>query len=317
LSELLVGIIGTGAIAPTHARVIAKTPGARLAYVNSRTRSRAEAFAAEHGAELAEDVDQLIERSDAVVICCPGHAHAGYALDALRAGKAVLCEKPGATSVPQAEQIVEAVERGGIYQLGLNRRHAPVYRRLAELLENGFGPTSYAARINRGELQSPSWVGDRSISGGYGFETVVHLVDLLRHLFGEVGDLTARVSRNVYSEPDDLTLLFEHEGGVHGALTSCAHATWMPPFERVEVFGREATLRTDELDRLSYRLGLGSETRHDDFSALPEHVRWGFEEQMRIFVSRARGETKPNGEAGARDLLAATNVLAKVYEAES
>ncbi len=317
MSELRVGIIGAGAIAPVHAKVIARIEGARVAYVESRTRARAEAFALEHGAEVVDDVPTLVDRSDAVLICAPGYVHAEYTLAALRAGKPVLCEKPGAISVEQAEQVVGAVERGGVYQLGLNRRHAPIYRRVAGLLREGFGPTSYAARINRGELSRPSWVGDPSISGGYGFETVIHMIDLLRHLFGEVRDVEARLSRNVYQEPDDLTLLFEHANGVHGALTSCAHATWMPPFERVEVFGREGTLRTEELDRLCYRTGLGNETQRVDFEDLSEDVRWGFDAQLRIFIARARGEATLGLEAGAHDLLVATRLIERIYEGES
>lgn len=308
-------MIGTGAIAPVHAKGIESTPGARLAYVKNRSRERAQAFADEHGAEVLDDVDRLIDASDAVIITCPGYAHVGYALTALKAGKPVLCEKPGAVSVEEAERLVEAVDRGGIYQLGLNRRFAPVYRRVRELILDGeLGPTSYNARINRGELTEPAWVSDPKVSGGYAYETLIHLIDLLRHLFGDVSDLTARISRKVYGEPDNLTILFEHQGGVHGALTSCAHATWTPPFERVEVFGRDATVCTEELDRLTSRIGLEEETREEDFSELPEAERWGFHTQMKSFLARVRGGAPDPRSAGAGDVLAAARLIEKIYE---
>jgi predicted dehydrogenase len=56
------------------------------------------------------------------------------------------------------------------------------------------------------------------------------------------------------------------------------------PYERVEVFGQYSTIETAEIESLSYRLGLDSETVTEDFRSLPVAARFGFEEEDRLFV---------------------------------
>src|SRR3972149_1087452 len=77
----------------------------------------------------------------------------------------------------------------GVYQLGLNRRFARVYRFVKTLIDDGrLSPLLAQMKHNRGELQQPPWTGDPTITGGYLYETPVHLFDMGRFLFGDVAE---------------------------------------------------------------------------------------------------------------------------------
>ena len=73
-----------------------------------------------------------------------------------------------------------------IFQVGHNRRFAPVYAELKQMLSSTHQPHSAHVKMNRGELLNPEWVGDPKITGGFLYETTIHMFDMLRFLFGEV-----------------------------------------------------------------------------------------------------------------------------------
>lgn len=87
-----------------------------------------------------DDYRKLLDRDeiDAVVISTPNHTHKQIALDALRAGKHVFCEKPLATSLEECDEIIGAAEREGkILQVGLVYRYSPLYRQMHKLVVDG------------------------------------------------------------------------------------------------------------------------------------------------------------------------------------
>jgi myo-inositol 2-dehydrogenase/D-chiro-inositol 1-dehydrogenase len=309
---LQIGLIGAGQAATAHARALRGHADAKVAFVHCRTDARRRAFAAEHGAEPVAHSEELIARADAILIASPGGSQAAYAEAALAAAKPVFSEKPGAVTVSQAERIAAL---GGFYQYGVNRRFAPVYVRARAVLADGLTPTSYTARIDRGELQRPSWVSDRAVSGGYGRETVLHMIDLVHHLFGPVRRLEVARSRRVYDEVDNLSVLVEHASGVHGLLASCAHATWIAPFEELRVHGAHATLQTHELKALEVRQGLGAETLRETFTELSAEARWGFEAELRAFVAAVQDPARRSELPGPADLLTALRAVEVIFGA--
>jgi myo-inositol 2-dehydrogenase/D-chiro-inositol 1-dehydrogenase len=222
---------------------------------------------------------ELLKDSDAIYITTLNARHASLALEAIAAGKHVFCEKPMATSVGDAHQILEAANASGkVFQVGHNRRFAPAYKRLKELLKESPPHTAHI-KMNRGELLKPAWTGDDSISGGFLYETPIHMFDMMRFQFGEITTLNARLSG-----PNDFSVLVEFASGMHATFVTSADASWFFPYERVEVFGKYATIETAEIESLRYRLGLQSETATEDFSQIPIAKRFGFEEEDRLFV---------------------------------
>jgi myo-inositol 2-dehydrogenase/D-chiro-inositol 1-dehydrogenase len=83
---------------------------------------------------------------------------------------------------------------------------------------------------------------------------------------------------------NDFSLLLEFASGMHATFVTSADASWFFPYERMEIFGEYSTIETAEMESLSYRLGLDSETEVENFAALPLEEKLGFREEDRLFV---------------------------------
>jgi myo-inositol 2-dehydrogenase/D-chiro-inositol 1-dehydrogenase len=142
--------------------------------------------------------------------------------------------------------------------------------------------------MNRGELLKPEWTGNDAVTGGFLYETPIHMFDMMRFQFGEIAMLDARLSG-----PNDFSMLVEFASGMHATFVTSADASWFFPYERVEVFGHYATMETAEIESLRYRLGLDSETVTEDFSQIPIATRFGFEEEDRLFVDAVLSGAAP------------------------
>jgi myo-inositol 2-dehydrogenase / D-chiro-inositol 1-dehydrogenase len=235
--------------------------------------------ASRRGDAPAESFDEVLKRSDAVYITAPNTLHVDYALRAIAAGKHVFCEKPLAVTLEDARRVLDASSKSPtVFQVGHNRRFTPVYKRLKELLASTPAHTAHV-KMNRGELLKPAWTGDDAVTGGFLYETPIHMFDMMRFQFGEIVSLDARKS-----QPNDFSSLVEFASGMWATFVTSADASWYFPYERVEVFGRYATIETAEIESLSYRIGLDTETVTEDFRSLPIEKRFGFEEEDRLFV---------------------------------
>ncbi|MFG2074434.1 Gfo/Idh/MocA family protein [Nonomuraea maritima] len=118
MREFTWGIAATGAIARVVGAAIVAEPGMRVAAVGSRDLGRAEALAAELGAESAYgSYEQLCADPavDAIYIATPHAQHLQVAEAAIAAGKAVLCEKPLAATVDDAEKMVRLAREAGVF----------------------------------------------------------------------------------------------------------------------------------------------------------------------------------------------------------
>ncbi|MEV0927285.1 Gfo/Idh/MocA family oxidoreductase [Streptomyces spongiicola] len=110
-----IGLIGTGPWAEhTHAPALAEHPGAVLSGVWGRRPEAAAALASAHGVKAYEDVDALIEASDAVAFAVPPDVQAPLAARAAAAGRHLLLDKPVATTVAGAREVVAAAEGAGV-----------------------------------------------------------------------------------------------------------------------------------------------------------------------------------------------------------
>lgn len=157
------GILGAGGIAHRFARSLATVPGTRLVAISCRNPGKAQAFAEEFGVEhvFAGEAgagsghegqghegpghegsghEQLIgcEDVDAIYLALPHGLHLLWAERALRAGKAVLCEKPAALSAAEVREIVRvARETGTLFVEAMKTRFEPAYLAVKELVALG------------------------------------------------------------------------------------------------------------------------------------------------------------------------------------
>jgi myo-inositol 2-dehydrogenase/D-chiro-inositol 1-dehydrogenase len=285
MERIKVGIIGAGYIGGVHAGILGRDERVRIAAVSDPLADRAESLARAIGAEIAHTAEDLIEAVDAVYITTPNTKHTALALAGLAANKHVFCEKPMATSLAEARAVFAAASNSdSVFQVGHNRRFAPVYATLKRLLEEAGPAHSAHVKMNRGELINPVWVGDPEVTGGFLFETTIHMFDMLRFLFGEVVSLDAVGSSHQYPEVDDFSMLLRFAGGMHATMASSADASWMFPFERVEVFCHHQTFTTREMESITHSEGLDGRHFTQTMQQLSKEEKWGYAQEDRAFV---------------------------------
>ena len=311
-----IGIIGAGYIASVHAGILARDERVKLVAVHDVVSECAERLARAHEALVAATPAEVIERSDAVFITTPNTRHVPLAIAAVDAGKHVFCEKPLATTIADADAVFQKVEQSkAVFQVGLNRRFAPVYATLKRLLSETHRPHSAHVKMNRGELLQPAWTGDPEVTGGYLYETPIHMFDMMRFLFGEIETLHAIGSTHEYKEVDDFSVLLKFANGMHATLATAADASWLFPFERVEVFCHHATLVTREMESLICSTNLEGHFTEQSMQQLPREEKWGYAQEDRAFVDSIVNGTPPL--VTAHDGLMSVEIADAVYKSVS
>jgi myo-inositol 2-dehydrogenase/D-chiro-inositol 1-dehydrogenase len=176
MTKTRIGIIGTGIMGSDHARIVAAgIAGAELSGVQDASRERAEHLAQETGARMFEDPQSLIEDPgiDAIMICSPDPTHHALTLAAIAAGKPVMVEKPLASTLAEARDIIEAEMRHGkrLVQVGFMRRFDAGYRAMkAELLGGRLGQALFLHCIHRNMVGPDYLTSDLVISSSAGHE---------------------------------------------------------------------------------------------------------------------------------------------------
>ena len=285
MNKIKIGIIGAGYIGGVHAGILARDDRVQVAAIHDVAVERAQTLANSCGARVAQSAPEVIESCDAIYITTPNTKHTELAIAAAQAGKHVFCEKPMATSLADAQAVLDAAARSSaVFQVGHNRRFAPVYATLKQMLAKSHAPHSAHVKMNRGELLNPEWVGDPQVTGGFLYETTIHMFDMMRFLFGEVTLLQAFGSSHQYAETDDFSVLLRFAGGMHATFASAADASWLFPFERVEVFCHHSTIATREMESLIYSEGLDSKPIEHSMHALSKEEKWGYLKEDQSFI---------------------------------
>jgi myo-inositol 2-dehydrogenase/D-chiro-inositol 1-dehydrogenase len=294
MTKTKIGFVGAGYMAGVHASILARDERVQITAIHDRVKKRSRIMARSTGAALAHSTSELLAMCDAIYITTPNTKHTELAILAVEEGKHVFCEKPMATNLADAGRVLEATKKNrGHFQVGHNRRFAPVYAELKQMLADAFRPHSAHVKMNRGELLQPDWVGNPRITGGFLYETTIHMFDLLRFLFGEVKTLQAAGSVHEYAEADDFSVLLTFASGLHATLASSADASWLFPFERIEVFCHHATIVTREMESLVVSEGLDGRHVERSMHQLAKEEKWGYAQEDRAFVDAIIGGLPP------------------------
>ena len=121
-----IAVIGAGSFGKNHVRVVGESPRAELKYVVDTNLERALEHGRPRGAEAKAALEDVIGHVDAAIVASPTVAHADLACTLLEAGIDVLIEKPIASTLEEADRIIEAAERNGrIVQVGHLERFNP------------------------------------------------------------------------------------------------------------------------------------------------------------------------------------------------
>lgn len=311
-----VGILGAGFIGRIHATTLNRDARVELVGIADVVQAAAARLATEVGTKALDGLPALIGAgAQAVFVCTPNSLHVEPVVTALRAGLHVFSEKPMATSLEGARTIRdEAAKAKGIYQIGFNRRFSNVYRFAKDRVVDGrIAPRLAQMKHNRGELKQPPWTGDPTVTGGYLYETPVHLFDMGRFLFGDVAEVSGAARQSCYKELDGFVMLFTFTSGVVASVTSVAHTSWFFPYERVELYGDHCTVVTEELERAWFSPGMREQGEAIDCFHMPFEQKWGYVEEDRLFIDAVLGEGGPA--VTADDGYRATELVEAVYRA--
>ncbi len=191
LAEIGLGVIGCGGFGLYALQQFDQVPGVKLTGMAGTHRDAARAAALRFGIPDIEEVDKLLGRKDVdlVYIATPPFLHFPQAMAALEAGKHVICEKPLAMTVEQAEvMIATARKHDRLLVANLMQRYNPVYDAVSRLIKSKIlgEPLhgtfeNYASDEN---LPPAHWFWDRTKSGGIFIEHGVHFFDMLAGWFG-------------------------------------------------------------------------------------------------------------------------------------
>ncbi len=182
--QLGVVIIGAGDMGARHAHhwVIA---GAKLIAVCDPNCARAEAVAAPFGAEAYDSPDEPLKRDDVdvVSVCTPTFLHDEYSIQALEAGKDVLCEKPVALTLADAERMkAAALKSRRKLRIGFMRRFDPAYHQLMAYRQHIGNPVLAQATIAAG-IRPKLLMHDAMANGGPIIDMCCHIFDQWVGLF--------------------------------------------------------------------------------------------------------------------------------------
>lgn len=324
-ARLPVLVMGCGAIGRMHIERIVRHPDVTLAGIADPA-DASRALAAELGAPWSADPLELLDRGHAraVIVATPNHTHTDLGVACIERGLPVLVEKPVADTVADAARLCEAAEAAGVpLMVGHQRRHNPILRQARALIAQGalgqpVSATAMATWLKPGSYFEAAW--RRTLGGGPVLINMIHDIDLLRFLLGEVVSVQAQTSNRVrgFEVEDTATAMLRFENGALATLvvSDAAVAPWnwdlaageadhyaQQDVDSIFLTGTEGSLTVPRLQLFRYQ---GARGWHEPLSQArtPLHRLDPYAEQLRHLRAVAEGREKPvcSGRDGLRTL---------------
>ncbi len=269
---LRVGLIGCGSIArQAHLRAMdVLRDRVRLVATADIDEAAARAAAAPWEAVAYADGQELIGRRDIdmIMIATPEIAHREWTEAAAAAGKHVLCEKPMAPTLADADAMIAACRSAGVQlMIGHSRRFTRRYMEIRRAIDRGDVGSVRLLRENErrsgaavgagGRYWSAEhWSGDPAVSVGAALTNGIHEADLLRWFAGSepvavFAEHSVTVERN-RGVPDFITFSARFAGGAIGSseISNCLPAGY-PAFHQCEIYGTRGAIRAKDHDLVS------------------------------------------------------------------
>lgn len=323
MDRLRVGVIGLGTFGSVHLEAYSDHPAAELAAVCDLDEARLGEAARNYGLDACfRDYTELLAMDglDAVSVVTPDFTHTDVVLEAVRRGKAVLVEKPLATTLEDCDRIGRALrDRPVPFMVDFHNRWNPGVVRIREAVEGGETGEVRMAYFRLSDTvyvptEMLAWAGRSSVSWFLGS----HCVDTLRYLLGdEVTGVYAvsdsRVLKGMGVEtPDYCLATLRFARGARAVVENC----WILPNSRssivdfkLEVVGEKGALYFDPTPERLLKLAPDGASCPDTYAALRVHGRSvGFAvESIRHFVDCVRAGREPA--VGFEDGRQATRVV--------
>lgn len=293
-----------------------KLPGTQLAGIADADEYRGTQMAARFGTRYYQDYHELLSQDiDGVMICTNNRMHCEVTVDAARAGKHILVEKPFAVDPASAERMLRAAHDNDVRIMNaFPVRFNPNVKQAKQIVDSGkIGRIVSITGINHGKIPG-GWFIDPALSGGGGvMDHTVHLADLMRYF-------TGREFKNIYCESGDLIhnrhiddcgiVAAQMESGAIATIDcSWAHHKNYPIWPQVdmEIIGTKGSLNLKAFAQVNHLI--------DPEGNLLEDIVWnedGDAGLVREFVDVCRTGREPN--ASGADGARALEVAVAAYE---
>jgi len=316
-----VGLIGSGFVSRLHAAALRTVPDAALLAAASPTEEHVRRFAAEFGmGRWFTDYRRLLDLAevDLVVIGAPNDLHCRITVDAAAAGKHVVCEKPLAMNLAEADRMIAACRQAGVKLMYAEELcFAPKYVRLKQLVDEGaIGALHLVKQSEKHDGPHSAWFWDVARSGGgVTMDMGCHALEFFRWMTGKRraefvwAELWTAAHGDKPQGDDNAVLAVRFEGGI----TGLAEESWTKKGgmdDRAEVYGSAGVAYADLLRGSSiltysetgygYAVEKASITRGWSFTMYEEAWNYGFPQELAHFVECVRDDKTPleTGEDG-------------------
>jgi len=322
MDKVKLGIIGSRFQADCIASSVKMLPDeAEVVAVASPTKGNAEAFAKRHGIPKAyADYREMLRDRDIemVSITAPNRLHAQLTIDAARAGKHVICEKPLCITLEEADAMIGACAKAGVLLLYAEELFfAPKYVKAKQMADEGaFGRIHLVKQSEKHSGPHADWFWDVEQSGGGALMDLgCHGIAFCWWFLGKpkVKSVYAQLSMQVHAGrtlgDDEAITIIEFENGAIGMVEN----SWNRPGgmdDSIEVFGAKGQTYADMLMGnalptysevgFGYAVEKASSTKGWTYPVFEEHWNYGFPQEMRHFARCVRGKETPiaDGETG-------------------
>ncbi|MCI0499180.1 MAG: Gfo/Idh/MocA family oxidoreductase [Planctomycetales bacterium] len=244
------GIIGCGGIAAKFAQDLAQSRTGRLAAVGSRSKAKAQTFAAHHGGACAHGSYEALAADpavDVVYVATPHSYHLENALTAIDAGKHVLCEKPIALNARQLGRMIDAARKKGVFLMeGMWSRCFPATLQLRQWLARNRIGRILAMEADFGEFFAAGpkhRINNPALGGGALLDLGIYPVSFASMVFGaQPEQIVSSVHKTRTGVDDHAVMVLEYADGATAAL-SCSCRVAMKPQARL--FGTKGMITVD------------------------------------------------------------------------
>ena len=260
-----IAIIGAGRIGAVHARAVEAHPQAELALVCDPMEANARALAEAHGAAWCLDASEVFasDEVDAVIIGSPTRFHVEHILAAVAAGKKVLCEKPVALDLAEAERCITELGDNTDVMMGFNRRFDPMFSEIRRRVAAGeIGDLHQLTVISRDPSAPPAeYVAG---SGGIFKDMTIHDFDMVRFFLDDVVEVVA-IGTNAdeaikeQGDFDQVMVTLKSSDGKMATIINSRTCAFGYD-QRLEAFGSEWALSADNLTATAVRKSTSEQT---------------------------------------------------------
>ena len=233
MDRVRLGMIGMGLIGTAHVKTLAKVEECDLIAI-SDTDERHRDVATGLGVSFYRDYTEMIakEKLQGVIIATPNHLHAPMGIACAQRGLHLFVEKPIASTVSEADRLIEAAKQNRVHILvGHQRRFNALVEKAREIVRGGelgklVGATITWALLKPPEYFEGSFTWRKNKGGGPILINLIHEIDNLRYICGEIREVFAVTSNKVrkFSVEDTASVTFRFENGAVGTafVSDCA-----------------------------------------------------------------------------------------------